>query len=121
MGNLFDDLQASTFETVSDVFGFDATWQPAEGGDAHEARVLFKDPAGDEDIFKNDPVGYQRLSPVMEWYDGDFPELASRVRDRHHEKVTITIAGTERTYQVLNAKPIHDGRTYRAELQIDNE
>lgn len=118
MSNLFDSHQARTFQTAGRFFGYDAAWTPGDGSPAQEARVLFKDPAERDDFMKEAAVEQYPINPEMEWYKGDLPGLYDRVDERHHEVVTISIAGVDVEYDVLSAAPAHDGRTYKGKLQI---
>lgn len=121
MANLFDSLQNRTFDTAGRVFGYDATWEPSDGSPAQAARVLFKDPADDEEILS---AAYLRalsydnvIYPVMEYRRGEFDGLYEAVADRNNYE-EVTIGGVK--YEVHKIEPVFDGKTYKAHLQRAN-
>jgi hypothetical protein len=109
--NLFDGLQAATFDTVTAIMGYSAVWQPSDGTPAQTARVLFKNPT------EHQKIGDQEYDPyryTMEYKMGVFPGLKQSVDANHTEEVTIGGTG----YYVRQVHARFDGKTMTATLEL---
>ena len=109
MDNLFDGLQATVFSIVTDTMGFNAVWQPSEGGPPVSGRVLFNDPS------QKQQVGDMRYLPAnceMEYPVSLFVGLKPAVDKALLERVTIKGV----TYNVSQVKQKYDGNTFLAVL-----
>jgi hypothetical protein len=111
MANIFDKMQDSAFDIVTNTMGYDATWIPSSGGGPFTARVLFKDPT---EIHEISGVEYNPHGFMMEYRGPHLPGLFEAVRDSQIEEVEVN--GIE--YYVRDVKAMHDGRTYRAKLDV---
>lgn len=108
--NLFDGLQAATFDIVTATMGYTAVWQPSDGSPAQTARVLFKNPT------ESAKIGDQEYDPYrsMEYKTGVFTALKSSVDANNTEEVTISGTG----YYVRKVDGRFDGKTMIATLEV---
>lgn len=113
MGNHFDHLQSRVFKTAGRFFGTSAVWTPSDGGDEITGDILFNDPYDKEEL--GGMLPYDKPDPRMEWEKGTLPGLFEAVKARKLE--TVTINGL--TYQVQSVRSKADGKTYEANLQVD--
>lgn len=105
MPNPFDKMAERVFDQVSDTFGYLGAW----GNE--ERDVLFREPTTEEQLaFASSDLP----AAMMEYRFGHFSGLYESVRNGNSESVTIE--GAE--YFVKAVHPIHDGRTYRAHLDL---
>ena len=109
--SLFDDIQNSVFDAITNTFGDNAEWVPSNSSSAQTAKVLFKDPSETAKILD---VPYSPAKSMIEYKKGDFPELKSLVD--HNSEETITVNGS--SYGVLQVLTKYDGKTMIAHLQI---
>lgn len=111
--NLFDALQDGMFDTVSDVYGYDASWTPSAGGAPVTGRVLLKEPTKEYDLNGVPVTPFHR---ILEWRKGVLPELFEAIRAKRNERVTIN----GQQYWCRTVQADYDGKTYRAEIEIIN-
>lgn len=112
--SFFDTMQATVFAVCSETFGDTATWEPAAGGAAVSAPVLFAAPSAERAALRG--VHISDLKPEAEFYEGTFPGLAESLDE--HEIERLTIRGT--LYYVTKVEALADGKTKRATLLPDN-
>lgn len=107
--NPFDNLQKLGFNVVTQVMGYDATWQPQDGP-IQSARVLFKDPSEINELagMEFNPNGF-----MMEYQEGYFTGLLESCRKGNVEYVTVN----DQQYWVKDVKRYYDGKTIRARLE----
>lgn len=108
--NIFDDLQDGAFDVVTNTMGYDATWEPSEGGATRTVRVLFNNPT---ETRKLSGVEYDPYRWEMEYKEGDFDGLKASV-DANNVEV-VTVKGHECYVRRIVAKL--DGRTFIAEME----
>ena len=111
MSNHFDHLQEKAHNVVNDFYGYEATWAPSGGGEPKTGTVLFNDPYNIEKhgILQE----FDIPNPTMEWKKGDIDGLFEAVENvGNREKVIINSI----TYNILSVTKLHDGKTYKAEL-----
>lgn len=108
--NLFDDLRDASFDVVSNTMGYEASWEPSEGGNVQTARVLFNNPTEGKKLsgVEYDPYHYE-----MEYRVGHFEGLKQSVDSNNIEAVTIR--GKEYNVRQITAK--WDGNTMIAVLE----
>lgn len=112
-GSVFDIMQSTAFQTVQNLYGYDASWTPANGGATYSAKVLFQNPT---EIYKlGGLVSFDPYRYEMEWKYNDFPGLKEAVDDRNMTPEKVTIDGNE--YHILAVDVLYDGKTFRATLQ----
>lgn len=111
--NLFDCLQSSMFDTVSNIMGDDATWTPKAGGSEKTAKVLYNGPTEKERLFSAD---YDPDKLTMEYKLDDFDGLfeASRIKNSMEVVVIINIG----EFYVKSVKKKWDGKTFEAQLEL---
>lgn len=109
--NLFDGLQAVTFNVVTATMGYTATWQPADGSPEQKGKVLFKNPTEGQKLADQeyDPYRY-----TMEYQRGIFDGLKQSVDANNVEEVTIGAA----SYYVRKVDGKYDGKTMLATLEM---
>ncbi|MBL7718955.1 MAG: hypothetical protein JNL72_08975 [Flavipsychrobacter sp.] len=109
--NLFDGLQAATFDTVTAIMGYTAVWQPSDGSSMQTARVLFKNPT------EGEKIGDQEYDPyryTMEYKEGVFGGLKPSVDANNVEEITIGAV----SYYVRKVDGKFDGKTMIAALEV---
>ena len=112
-GSLFDTLQANVWNAVETVYGFDASWTPANGGPAHLSKVLFNYPTEPEKGYAGGTTAYEEPQWEMEYKDGSFPGLFESVNAAQVVE-TVVIDGT--AYHVRSAVLDVDGKTIQCQL-----
>ena len=120
MANLFEGIQDSLFDVVTNTFGVECSWIPSnmepdpETGEtpAQTAEVLYKSPAEVSTLLG---IEYQPETRYIEFKRSVFPGLKELVDAKEAE--TVTIDGV--VYWVRNAYPRFDGQTIIAELIKD--
>lgn len=114
MGNLFDGLESSAFDVVTNTMGYDAEWIPSNGSypQGYTARVLFKNP---EDDYKLSTANYSSFNYKMEYRLDFFPGLKTTV-DTAQTEETVTVNGLN--YYVRGIDTKYDGKTYIATLEL---
>lgn len=112
--SLFDDIQETAFDLVTETFGYDATWTPSAGGDEQTAKVLYKDATEKHDLSN---VDYQVERYVMEYKEGDFVGLKAAVDRGDNESVSIIVKeDITLTFLVRRMETKYDGKTITAIL-----
>jgi hypothetical protein len=111
--NLFDNIQRQMFNTVSNVYGYDAIWNKSTGGTV-TGRILLKEPTKEYDL---NGVPFTPFNSIMEYQTGVFEGLFEAARKKTTE--TVTIGGVE--FYVRHVEAVYDGRTYRADLEKINQ
>lgn len=108
--NLFDGLQATTFDVVTATMGYTATWQPSDGGPLQTARVLYRNPTENQKLADQlyDPYRY-----TMEYKQGHFAGLKERADGQYTEQVAIGSIN----YYVRKVEGKFDGKTMVATLE----
>lgn len=99
------------FDTVSTVFGYDASWIPSAGGQAIAGRVLLKEPTKEYDL---NGVPVTPFIRILEWRKGVLPGLFEAIREKKNE--TVAVNGT--SYYCRTVEADYDGKTYRAEVEF---
>lgn len=118
MGNIFDSMRDSAFDTTTKVMGYDATWLPSTADEDSEpltARVHFKSPDQAQEM---SGIDYMPLTPFMEYRSPFLPNLYELVQENNGGE-RVTINGV--IYYVRKVVRLHDGATYMATLEINNE
>lgn len=110
-GSVFDDMQNTVFETAKDVFGREVSWLSVDQLASYSGKILFKNPTEELQIAG---VIYDPLSWQMEYKEGDFVGLKERVDGRGSIE-TVVIDGNE--FVVRSIDTVHDGKTFRGNLQ----
>jgi hypothetical protein len=113
MGNPFDSLQKTMFDTVTNTMGYDAVWVPKAGGEHKTAKVLYNGPTEKERFFLAD---YDPDKLMMEYKDGDFPGLFESARSSKAPEV-VQIDGIGE-FVVRSVKKKWDGKTYEVQLAL---
>jgi hypothetical protein len=85
MPNLFDNIEKTVMNTVTNTFGYDAIWKKQDGTEV-TGRVLLNRPTQKATINDQD---YDAISPKMEYTEGDFLGLFDRVRGNNSEEIWI--------------------------------
>lgn len=111
MANIFDRLQTGLWETVNKTFGYDATWQPSQGGALQSAKVLYKDPSQNE---KLQGIEYNPYHWQIEYNLGSFDGLMEAVRAGETETISLL----SKTFYVREVTAHWDGKTYIANLEL---
>lgn len=109
--NLFDGLQAVTFNVVTATMGYTAKWQPADGSPQQTAKVLFKNPTESRKLADQeyDPYRY-----TMEYQTGVFTGLKQSVDANNVEEIIIGAV----SYYVRKVDGKYDGKTMIATLEV---
>ena len=102
MSNLFDNLENSTMDVVSNTMGYDATWKKSDGTEVI-GRVLLNRPTQKAEVGDN---VYDAISPKIEYKEGVFLGLFDSVRGNNPEEIWIE------GYQHF---------TYKAERKVDGK
>lgn len=110
MSNLFDGLQATVQNIITNAMGYDAVWMPSAGGSPITGRVLFNIPTIKSPIESQE---YQVDASKMEYLSPAFPGLFEAVQGLSVER--ITIEGT--IYSASNARKLFDGKTIVIDLE----
>lgn len=110
-GSFFDDIQKTAFDVTRAVFGFSASWDPSDGSPSFTGMVNLQNPS---ELAQLSGVFYDPSSWEMEYYEGDFKGLFEIVRSKASIE-TITV--NDQLFQVKSISKIHDGKTFKAELQ----
>lgn len=105
----FDRLADTVFKTTTDVFGYDATWLPSNGGEIMNARVHLKEPNNE---FELAGFEFNPRTHIMEWRKGDFSGLESNSATGNE---SVTVNGS--VYHVLHVKAVADGKTFQAVME----
>lgn len=108
--NLFDNIQEAAFGTVSDTFGYDATWQPSDLSDYQTARVLLKEPTSQSELGQ---IEYSPTTYIAEYHIPGFVGLKEAADLGRSEKLTINNI----EYFVRKVDAVWDGKTFRAILE----
>jgi hypothetical protein len=113
MANIFDSLKERAFDTTAQVMGYDASWVPSSTPEAEPltARVHFKKPDEKQDV---SGVDFMPLTPFMEYRAPFFDGLYESVRATNGGEI-VTINGVG--YHVLKVARLHDGDTFKADLE----
>lgn len=111
MSNLFDGVQKTAFNVVTNTMGYDGSWTPSVGGSTQTARILFKNPdeawgIGNSDTAK-DEIEFYPGDVMIEYFIGSFTGLKEAVNDNKTE--TVVIEGDN--YQVRSVRAKKDGKT----------
>jgi len=104
--NIFDGLQNTMFDTVTNTMGYDATWGILT------ARVLFTGPTEKEKLKQAD---FDPDKLEMEYKAGDFGGLNELLDNNEMQTVTIDGIGE---FTVKSVSKKFDGKTFIARLQV---
>lgn len=115
MANLFDSLQDTAFNVVTNNMGYSATWRPSIGGDLQVAKVLYNGPTEKEKLLSAD---YDPDKLTMEYKSIDFIGLKDAADDNQNEIVTIEDV---EDFAVKSVRKKFDGKTFEAKLQRIND
>lgn len=118
--NVFDRFQDRAFDVVSKTMGYEASWEPANGGSLQTGIVLFKNPTEANAYLGSQTYNlpeFDAYSWMMEYRKGVFTGLKESVDTRAYEYVTVN----EQKFFVSKVDAIFDGRTFVARLQIHEE
>lgn len=115
MTSPFDGLQKAVFDATSNLFGYSASWTPANGGDLLTAKVHFKNPTEEVRLAG---VQWSADEWTMEYFEEDFTGLKSAV-DKRNSKEKVTIGDSD--FWVRKIEKNFDGKTYVASLQPVDE
>ncbi|WP_153799070.1 hypothetical protein [Foetidibacter luteolus] len=132
MGNIFDGIQNTAFDIVTQTFGYPAFWTPSQqdafspeftgefgeyglepNGETQTAQILFKEPTEKFGLSDND---YEIDAYYMEYRKGTFLGLKSSVNAGSLETVTIETQDGPTDFFVKGIKAKYDGRTIIATL-----
>jgi len=105
----FTALQSKVFDIVSSTMGYDASWQPVDGGSVVTGRVCFKDPHNDLEL---SGFPFTPRTQIAEWKAGDFAGLETAFNSGSEQ---MTVNGV--TYAVVHVKALWDGKTYQAVME----
>lgn len=108
--NLFDGIQRQMFDTVSKMYGYNASWTPSAGGAAVTGRVLLKEPTNEYEL---NGVEFTPFLSIMEYRQGVLNGLMEAVRSKRNE--TVVVDGVEYFVRTCTAK--YDGKTIVAVVQ----
>lgn len=108
--NLFDSIQDTVFNIVSNTFGDSASWMPSNGVVLITGSILFKDATETAKILDQP---YTPKNCMMEYKFGDFTGLFELTAVGSEERVNINSL----EYGVLKVTSKWDGKTFFAELQ----
>jgi len=106
--NLFDGLQDTMLNVVTNTMGYLSTWQPSIG-QLQTATVLYKDASQTAKILDQE---YDPRNCMIEYKSFDFVGLRDLV-DAGNE-IRITVNGLE--YGVMKITSKYDGKTMIAQL-----
>lgn len=110
MQNLFDGIQSTAFDIVTNTMGYDAVWMPSDNSPSQTARILFKNPT---ESTRLQNVEYDPLLNTMEYKQGDFNGLKESVDQKNNEELEIN--GIR--FRVLQITAKYDGKTLIADLE----
>jgi hypothetical protein len=110
MSNIFDGLQETAFNIVTNTMGYPATWQPSTG-ELKTANVLFKDATQTAKLLE---LPYDPKNSMIEYKQGDFNGLKEAV-DSGKEPV-IEVNGIQ--YGVMEINTKYDGKTIVANITV---
>lgn len=108
--NLFDKLQDTAFNVVTNTMGYTATWIPTAGGAEKVATVLFNGPSDKEKLAD---ASYSPEKIWMEYKAGDFDGLKESADDSNFETITISGIGV---FVIKSIDQKYDGKTFVAYL-----
>lgn len=113
-GTAFDRLRDITFNVVTRVMGYTASWTPSAGGPAQTAQVLFADLTTKHllnGLYKDQlRFEYRPFDYIMEYKIDVFPGLIDSARTKTPE--VIIIDGN--SYHVRMVTNKFDGKTFIA-------
>lgn len=110
--NLFDGLQSTMFDTVTNTMGYQAMWTGTPAGSIQQiAWILYTGPTEKEKIFQAD---FDPEKLIMEYKAGDFIGLKDLQDDNQLQDVLIVGIGT---FKIKSVKLKFDGKTFEARLQ----
>jgi hypothetical protein len=108
--NIFDSLKKQTFDVVTGVMGYNATWTCEST--IFSARVGYKDPSEKQELSGID--SWNPNEPFMEYRIGFFENLKTKVDTGNLEFVTIEGIGY---FAVVEVQTKYDGETFVARLR----
>lgn len=109
--NLFDQLQQSTFNVVTNTMGYAAVWIPSVGGAAKTAQVLYNGPSDNEKVLD---ATFSPDTAFMEYKKGDLDGLKEATDNNNFESIQITGIGK---FVVKSFDLKYDGKTLKAWLE----
>ena len=113
---LFGRVQEVSFDCVTRVMGYEASWTPTNSATQQTANVLLKNPTEKYGYLGNQQYQLPEFNPlhwVMEYREGKFDGLKALVDTRSSEE-KVTINGQEFFVSAVYSK--FDGKTYIATL-----
>lgn len=111
--NIFDSIQESAFNVVTQTFGYAATWTPSEGGPQQLAVVCYKDATDEHGVGE---VDYNNPRHQIEYKIEDFTGLQQSVFNGGTELVKVTMKGITYQFLVRRCETKYDGKTIVAYL-----
>lgn len=112
MSNPFDGLRNLVVNTVANVMGFTATWQPSIGGALLTATVLYKYNTEGFTVGDNEYIPHNYM---IEYNTNIFPNLKALVDDSStKEKIVVSIDGITETILIRKVEAKFDGFTLYA-------
>jgi hypothetical protein len=114
---IFDKLQEVSFDCVTNVMGYNASWSPSSGGATKTGKVLLKNPTEKYGYLGNQEYQLPQFDPlhwVMEYREGVFDGLKA-ASDARGELESVTINNQQFFVSAVYSK--FDGKTYLATLQ----
>lgn len=109
--NLFDGMQKAMFSTVTNTFGYDATWLPSAGGLTKSTKVLLKEPTKEHELAG---ITYTPTTYIIEWWGEDWEGLKESIDYGNPEHVEVN----GKTYDVRAVTLLYDGKNNRAVLEL---
>lgn len=109
--NLFDGMQKAMFSTVTNTFGYSATWLPSTGGLTKSAKVLLNEPTKEHELAG---ITYTPTTYIVEWWGEDWEGLKESIDYGNSEQVEVN----GKTYDVRAVTLLYDGKNNRAVLEL---
>lgn len=110
--SLFDNMQVRLFDTVTKLYGYEASWTPSTGGATQTGKVLLKEPTSKDMI---NGVEYAPFIRFVEYRLGVFDDLIDIARDSSTLE-TIVVDGRELLVKEITAH--FDGKTFKAICEL---
>lgn len=111
MSTPFDGYIQNAFDLTTNIMGYDAVWNPANGSAQQTGRVHYREP-NEKDMIASG-VQYMPFVFIMEYKTGVFSGLQESVRSGYTEIVVVNGA----SHYVRSVNRIVDGQTFEAQLE----
>lgn len=110
--NIFDRAKSLAYKATTAIMGYDAEWYDDDSEETFTARVHFKYPTPKEELLPSD-IYYMPTEPIMEYFEGSFPNLKQKVDENSNQEVFIDGIGNFYVRSIIRK---YDGDTLVAIL-----